>query len=112
MSLLLWGDIHQCPGPVAENVKIQTKFVCACCELDVGGNSKSLSHDECDRWTHIRCCDFSAEQHEHVKASGADTPFNCPQLLSFRSERTDVAKLQDTDPPTEAVTLPGPAEMD
>ena len=119
MSLLLSVDIHQCPAPVAGKLKRQAKFPCTCYEVGARSNSKALSCHEWDRWTHIRCYYFPAVQYEPMKTSGADIPFICPSCCLSAvprwvddSEATDAANLQDTDPPTEAVTSPQAKEMD
>jgi len=34
--------------------------------------------DQCDRWTHIRCCGFPPDQYEQLNITDEEIPFLCP----------------------------------
>ena len=76
MCLLLSGDVHQCPGPATR--ERQARFPCTCCGKGVRSNSRAISCDQCERWTHIACCDYPADRYERLISEGIEESFVCP----------------------------------
>ena len=57
LSLLLMqaGDINLNPG-LPTTVKRTPRYPCTVCDRGVRSNSKAVSCDNCELWTHINCC--------------------------------------------------------
>ncbi|KAJ8287062.1 hypothetical protein GJAV_G00046610 [Gymnothorax javanicus] len=77
-SLLICGDVHPCPGPV---VKRAPKYPCVTCQKAVRSNSKAVSCDNCEEWTHIKCGEISLATYNSAVERGEDLPFVCSRCL-------------------------------
>lgn len=69
--LLLSGDIHPCPGPRQHIFK----YPCVSCSVTVRSNSKAISCDNCEEWTHLKCCDMSIDSYNSLALSDNDFCF-------------------------------------
>ena len=50
LCLLLCGDVQVHPGPNTPQLP------CTVCSRGIRSNSKAVSCDGCDEWTHLKCC--------------------------------------------------------
>ena len=67
--VLLGGDIETNPGPV--------KFPCTICGKPVKCNQMGVCCDECENWTHAKCCGLSVGEYQEMAAM-EDFPWICP----------------------------------
>ena len=72
LTLLLCGDVHPCPGPAR-----LPRYPCTQCNKGVRKNSKAVSCDWCEQWTHIKCCDISDTIYNNLVQQNQDFPFTC-----------------------------------
>ena len=95
-NLLLCGDIHPCPDPISR----QPKYPCFMCDKGVRKNSKAISCDICDEWTHIKCCGIILTMYNEAVQSEGSIPYVCNKcaIRSVASpDSMDISNLFQSD---------------
>ena len=75
---MLAGDIN--PNPPT-TVKRTPKYPCTVCDRGVRSNSKAVSCDNCELWTHINCCHMDGCNYNALQNSITDFSFLCNNCL-------------------------------
>jgi hypothetical protein len=84
------GDVHPHPGPTTLNKNgvnskgRQPKFPCTVCKKGVVSNSKAVSCDFCDEWTHIKCTNsITNDMYDQLVNGSNEINFIC-KMCSFK----------------------------
>ena len=86
-SISLWWmytrDVHPCPGPVQSTTSKSKKsrYPCVKCGGAVRGNSRAVSCDGCDEWTHLSCSTISAREYRSSIITGAEIYHTCNRCI-------------------------------
>ena len=71
--LISCGDVQTNPGPSRA-----PKYPCTRCGKGVVARSKAISCDQCEKWTHIKCCDvISVEDYDKLVLKNQAFNFIC-----------------------------------
>ena len=83
ISLLISGDVHPCPDPVQSTTSKSKKprYPCVKCGGAVRGNSRAVSCDGCDEWTHLSCSTISAREYRSSIITGAEISHTCNRCI-------------------------------
>ena len=83
ISLLISGDVHPCPGPVRSTTSKSKKprYPCVRCGGAVRGNSRAVSCDGCDEWTHLSCSAISTREYRSSIITGAEISHTCNRCI-------------------------------
>ena len=93
LLLMLAGDINQNPGPPT-TVKRTPKYPCTVCDKGVRSNSKAVSCDNCELWTHINCCHMDGCDSNALQNSITDFSFLCNNCLQGQLPFSDTKEVQ------------------
>ena len=80
LMLLLSGDVQPNPGPATRGGRTP-KYPCTVCGRGVRSNSKAISCDVCEGWTHINCCDVSLVVYNDSVKHGTPLSHICDTCL-------------------------------
>ena len=88
---MLAVDIN--PGPPT-TVKRTTKYPCTVCDRGVSSNSKPVSCDNCELWTHINCCHMDGCDYNALQNSITDFYFLCNNCLQCQLPFSGTLEVQ------------------
>ena len=82
-------------GP--ENATRKPKFPCTRCEKNIASNSKAISCDLCNNWTHIKCSRFmSVDKYNQLTKTNSTFAYICNRCTIETLPNSSA--LQDTSP--------------
>ena len=90
---MLAGDINPNPGPPT-TVKRTPKYPCTVCDRGDRSNSKAVSCDNCELWTHIKCCHVDGCDYNALQNSITDFSFLCNNCLPDQLPCSDALEVQ------------------
>ena len=96
LLLMLAGDINPNPG-TPTTVKRTPKYPCTVCDRGVRSNSKAVSCDNCELWTHINCCHMDGCDYNALQNSLPDFSFLCNNCLQGQLPFSDTIEVQHHD---------------
>ena len=81
------------PGPPT-TVKRTPKYPCTVCDRGVRSNSKAVSCDNCELWTHINCCHMDGCDYNALQNSITYFSFFCINCLHGQLPFCDTIEVQ------------------
>lgn len=118
LCIILSGDVHPDPGPNQSRKQKTPKNPCTVCSRGVVSRSKAIDCDECQKWTHVKCChSITIDMYDKAVAQELQLNFVCncclaAKLPGFPDDDLDLNVSDNTQARSPDVDEPSPVNSE